>query len=128
MNSEEYEYMKKIYKKPFVQIKTSDEHSGNETDPILKASDGMLIREIAGETLLVPVGEMALKIHGMISLSESGALLWKKLKGGCTEAELVDAVLGEYEVEREIAISDVKEFVDQMRKVGILVEADRETL
>lgn len=119
--------MKKVYKKPFVQIKKSDDPSGNEVSKIFKASENILLREIAGETLLIPVGEMAIKIHGMISLSESGALLWKKLKDGCTEEDLVDAILGEYEVEREIAISDVKEFVDRMRSIGILVEIDKES-
>ncbi|MGN1167719.1 MAG: PqqD family protein [Lachnospiraceae bacterium] len=118
--------MKKVYKKPFVQIKKSDESSGNEASKIFKVSENMLLREIAGETLLIPVGEMAIKIHGMISLSESGVLLWKKLKDGCTEETLVDAILGEYEIDRETACSDVRAFLEKLRNIGILIQDGEE--
>jgi len=86
----------------------------------LKASKDIILREIAGECILIPVGKAALKIHGMINLSESGILLWKRLQTECTEADLVDTILSEYDVDRETAIADVKAFVAQMDKVGIL--------
>lgn len=87
----------------------------------------MILREIAGENILVPVGQTALKVHGMISLSESGLLLWKKLQDECTEEDLVDAILGEYIVDRKTAADDVRAFVGQMREVGVLLEAGEET-
>ena len=45
-----------------------------------KASEDMMLREIAGEYLLIPVGALALKVHGMVNLSESGRYLWEKLQ------------------------------------------------
>ena len=83
----------------------------------------MVLREIAGENLLIPVGQTALKIHGMITLSESGLLLWKRLQTECTEDELVEALLTEYQVDRETAAADVKAFIRQMQEVGILEES-----
>ena len=83
----------------------------------------MVLREIAGESLLIPVGQTALKIHGMITLSESGLLLWKRLQTECTEDELVEALLTEYQVDRETAVADVKAFIRQMQEVGILEES-----
>lgn len=87
----------------------------------MKATTEMVLREIAGEHLLIPVGQTALKVHGMITLSESGLLLWNKLQEECTEEDLVNALLAEYEVDRETAEADVKAFVGQMQKVGILL-------
>ena len=87
----------------------------------LKATSEVVLREIAGESLLIPVGQTALKIHGMITLSESGLLLWNRLQEECTEEDLVNALLAEYQVDRETATADVKAFVQQMREVGILV-------
>ena len=87
----------------------------------LKATSEVVLREIAGENLLIPVGQTALKIHGMITLSESGLLLWNRLQEECTEEDLVNALLAEYQVDRETATADVKAFVQQMREVGILV-------
>ena len=82
----------------------------------------MILREIAGEHLLIPVGQTALKVKGMVTLSESGLLLWKKLQSDCTEEELVGAVLAEYQVDRETAAADVAAFLQQMREIGILLD------
>ena len=87
----------------------------------MKATKEMVLREIAGEHILIPVGQTALKVHGMITLSESGLLLWNKLQEECTEDDLVDALLAEYEVDRETAAADVAAFIQQMQKVGILL-------
>ena len=57
----------------------------------------------------------------MITLSESGLLLWKKLQKDCTEEELIETILSEYEVDRETARADVQAFLGQMNEVGILV-------
>ena len=82
----------------------------------------MIVREIAGEYILVPTGSAALKIHGMINLSDSGYLLWNKLQSDCTEEELVDAILEEYEIDRETATEDTKTFLEKMDSIGILVK------
>lgn len=92
----------------------------------MKASNEMIIREIAGEHILIPVGQTAMKVHGMISLSESGLLLWRKLQKGCSESDLVECILKEYDIDREVAVDDVKAFIEQMREVGILIEANEE--
>lgn len=86
----------------------------------MKANQSFILREIAGEHILIPVGSAALQVHGMITVSESGLLLYQKLQNECSEEELVDALLGEYDVDRDVAEADVKAFLDQMRQVGIL--------
>ena len=88
----------------------------------MRAIEDLIIREIAGEYILVPTGNAALKIHGMINLSESGYLLWNKLQSGCTEEELVDAILEEYEIDRETATENTKTFLEKMDSIGILVK------
>ncbi len=87
----------------------------------VRATGEMVLREIAGEYLLIPTGETALKIHGMVTLSESGLLLWKKLQTECTEEALVEALLAEYEVDRETAQADVQDFLGQLDKAGLLI-------
>ena len=88
----------------------------------MRAIDDLIVREIAGEYILVPTGSAALKIHGMINLSESGYLLWNKLQSDCTEEELVDAILEEYEIDRETATEDMRIFLEKMNSIGILVK------
>ncbi|MDY3281434.1 PqqD family protein [Dysosmobacter sp.] len=84
----------------------------------------MILREVAGEHLLIPVGQTALKVKGMVTLSESGLLLWNRLQTDCTEEELIQLLLSEYEVDRSTAAADVKAFLQQMRDVGLLMGGD----
>lgn len=88
----------------------------------MKANDQFILRTIAGEHLLIPVGEAALSVKGMIALSESGVLIYEKLKGGCTKDELIAALTSEYEVSEEEAARDTDAFLDQMRQLNMLVE------
>ena len=67
--------------------------------------------------LAVPVGETSKHFHGMIRLNETGAFLWKLMaEKDCTEADLVDALLAEYEVSREIAERDVHAVVELLKE------------
>ena len=86
----------------------------------MRASGELVLREIAGAHILIPVGDTAAKLHGMITLSDSGLLLWDRLQSECTEEELVEALLAEYEVDRETARADVRDFLGQLREVDIL--------
>ena len=44
---------------------------------IMKIKDGYLHREVAGNIIVVPVGEASMNFNGMINLNETGAFLWK---------------------------------------------------
>lgn len=88
----------------------------------MRVSDQFILRSIAGEHLLISTGEAALKVGGLIALSESALLLYEKLKNGCEKTALVEAILAEYEVSAEEAAADVDAFLDQLRELNMLVE------
>lgn len=78
------------------------------------------MREIAGETVLLPVGELAVRFQGIMSLNETGAFLWKQMQEECTEETLVQAILGEYDTTEACARKDVQAFVKQLQEHGLL--------
>lgn len=86
----------------------------------MKAIKDIVMREVAGETVLIPVERAALRLHGMISMSESGTMLWKLLEEHRTREELIQAILAEYEVEEATASADVDAFIAQMDALGLL--------
>ena len=86
----------------------------------MKIKGERILREIAGEHILIPTGASALEIKGMISLSESGVLLWERLQNECSEEELIDAVLDAYDIDRETAALDVRSFLDQLGELHLL--------
>lgn len=91
-----------------------------------RANAELMPREIAGEFLLIPVGSMALKLHGMLALSESGKFLWDRLQNSCTEDELTEALLKEYETDGETARKDVQVFLEKMSQLGVLERIEDE--
>ncbi len=79
------------------------------------------IQKVGGSWIAVAVGETSKTFHGMVRLNETGAFLWKKMTDADrTVDELVDALLAEYEVDRETATRDVENLVNQFRESGIL--------
>lgn len=86
----------------------------------MKIKKEFVLRKIAGEYILVPVGNTAMEFNGLITLNEVGAFLWEKLQQQIELDQLVDAVLDEYEIDRETAGLDVEEFVENLRKAEIL--------
>lgn len=79
------------------------------------------IQKVGGSYIAVAVGETSKTFHGMVRLNETGAFLWKKMaEADVTVDELVDALLAEYEVDRETATRDVENLVNQFRESGIL--------
>ena len=80
------------------------------------------VREIAGDYVMVPLGEGALKFAGMISTSETGALLVEALKEDVTKEELLQKLLSEYDVDEDTAMNDINEFIALLQKINILSE------
>jgi len=88
----------------------------------MKIKPGYLLREVAGSTVAIPLGNDSVNFNGMITLSETGALLWKKLENGATEDELVAAMLEEYDIDDATARRDIRAFTDKLLKANILAE------
>ncbi len=85
----------------------------------MKIRDGYLLKEVAGNHVVVPVGNVS--FDGMLTLNETALLIWKKLEQGCEEADLISAFLEEYDVTEERAKADISAFVEKLRKADILV-------
>ena len=86
----------------------------------MKIEKEYILREIAGDYIIVPVGAAALEFNGMITVNETGAFLWEKLREGMTREELLHAMLEEYEVSEKEAEADIQEFLQMLQENKIL--------
>lgn len=80
----------------------------------------LIKREIAGDTILVPVGKAVLDSNGLFVLNELGAYLWEKLPQAESAEALCEAVLAEYEVSSEEAMADIAAFLNKLEELGII--------
>ncbi len=88
----------------------------------MKIKSGFMLRMVADNYIVVPVGEASKQFNGMITLNETSAFLWNFLMKGTTEEKLVDELMKTYDVSREIAIKDVKSFISELEKINVLDE------
>ncbi len=86
----------------------------------MKIKKELIKREIAGDTILVPVGKTVLDSNGLFVLNELGAFIWEILPKAETEEEIRAAILAEYEVTQEEATRDVAEFLEKLRELNII--------
>lgn len=80
------------------------------------------VREIMGEYVMVPLGAGALEFSGMISTTETGATLVEALKEHVTYQELLQRLLEEYEIDEATAAADLDEFLNQLKRLNLIVE------
>lgn len=82
----------------------------------MKVKSGFMLREIAKQWVVVPLGARVVEFNGIMTLSESGALLWRLLEKGSNADELVAALLEEYDIDEATARVDVGLFLDTIRQ------------
>lgn len=88
----------------------------------MKIKSGFVVRKVGGECVVVPVGEMSKKFHGMINLNCTGEFLWNFYSASHTVDEGVAALLAEYDVDESKARADVERFVTTLISQGFADE------
>ena len=86
----------------------------------MKINKNFTMRNIAGEYILVPVGEAALQVSGMLITNEVGAFIWEVCQEEVTEEEIVSRILEEFEVDEATAKADLSEFLGRLQALKII--------
>ena len=84
----------------------------------MKLKKSFVLRQVADTWVVMPLGSMSVDFNGMLTLNESGALLWKTLEKGGDKEALADALTAEYAVSREQALADAEEFLEGLMRAG----------
>lgn len=86
----------------------------------MKIKEGFILRTVAGQNVVVPVGSNAMNFNAAITLNDSAAFLWKQLENEKSEQELLTALTDEYEIDSATAKSDITVFLNVLREHEIL--------
>lgn len=87
----------------------------------IKVKKGFVLRKIGPMYSAVPYGKMTSEIKGMISLTESGYILWQAMDKGADSVDaLVEVLLATYDVDRDTAAKDVNEFLSYLTEMGVI--------
>ena len=81
------------------------------------------VRRIAGESVIVRMGEQNVRMTSIISLNPTSEWLWQQLSDQEFDAEKVaDLLTSEYEVEREVALVDAAKWIEMLRRANLVEE------
>lgn len=86
----------------------------------MKIKKGFVLREVAGQFVVVPVGDAVIDFNGMITLNKSAKLLFESLQEEKSVGELADLLAEKYQIGYDRALADVKDFLDILVKNDIL--------
>lgn len=88
----------------------------------MKLKDQLILREVAGEYVIVPTGRRAREVTNVVCISSSAAYLWDYMKDHeFSKEELVQRILEHYQgVTMEQAEQDIDRFLKVLSDNGIL--------
>ena len=86
----------------------------------MKKLETFIVREIAGEYVMMPVGATAQKYNGIVMVNIVSAFIWNHLEEVDTVEELTAQICEEFEVTYEKALQDTAKFVAEMRQNGLV--------
>lgn len=90
---------------------------GNE----MRIKDGFVLREVAGQYVVIATGEASKDFHGMIKLNVTGKEIWQGLLDGLDKEAIVKRLQEKFQVESETVAIDVQEFLSEMQEKGFLI-------
>ena len=86
----------------------------------MKARDGFILRNIAGEYMLMPAGAMVGTFRGTVLMNELSAFLWEKLQEPRTRRDLLSEILVQYSIDEDTAAADLDAVLADMKQMGII--------
>ena len=90
---------------------------------VYTASPNYILRDIAGESILVSIGRGVADFCGVVVLNESAKILWTTLQGGATTEDLTEALVQAFQVSPAQAQADVEETLSILMERGMVHHA-----
>ena len=84
----------------------------------MKINNEFVLRQVADTWVVLALGAASVDFGGMLTLNESGVMLWRILEEGASREQLVAALTAEYDVTHDIALQDVNAFLAKLEKAG----------
>lgn len=102
-----------------------DMPSEGSGDRAVVRTSSCVTRQIAGETLIVPIAQGTADLEAIFTLNAVGSRIWDLLEHPIEPAQVVATIVREFEVSAADAARDVSEFLDSLRAAGLITLAEK---
>ncbi len=85
----------------------------------MKIKKGFTLRQVAGNYIVMNLGG-ELDFNGMITLNETGALIWYGIEENKSTEDIAKAIMKEYDIDFQTAFNDTECIIQKMQEAGII--------
>ena len=89
---------------------------------MFKKDERIVTRDVAGETILVPIRGKLAELQRIFSLNPVAEYIWQELDGKRSVEEIRNDVLANFAVEKEQAGREIDQFVKELLEAGLIKE------
>ena len=86
----------------------------------MKAKEGFVLRHVVDEYILMPTGNNISRFNGTVLLNQVSAFVWEKLQTPLSKAELSNAILDEFEVDKSVAAADLDALLATLKQYDVI--------
>jgi Coenzyme PQQ synthesis protein D (PqqD) len=95
--------------------------SSLNTTPVRHARNTAIVsRDVAGETIVVPICRGVGDLDSVYTFNPVGRSLWRLLENDHSVEELANWVATHYEVDEKQAVADVQSYLSELQEVGLV--------
>lgn len=86
----------------------------------MKRNKDFILRNIAGESIIIPTGKTTQKFNGLFSPNQTATFIWEHIEEVADIEEMIKLVLDNFDVDEETARTDVEGLINEMKLVGFV--------
>lgn len=87
----------------------------------MRMKKGLILKNVANKWIVVPVGEKAVQFNGLLTLNESGKLIFEQLQENDVTIEiLTKTMMDYYDIDRDTARQDVIMFINKLKEKNLI--------
>ena len=90
------------------------------SDLIYSQGQDFVTREIAGETIIVPIRKQAGDLESIYTLNEIGTTIWGMIDAKTKVSRIIEAIHQNFTISPEEAAKEVAEFLQSLEKAGLI--------
>ena len=87
---------------------------------VFRRSTDVVCRQVGHESILVPIRNNVGNLDFVYTLSPVAARIWQLMDGVRMADEIVETICGEYDVDRDTALSDLAALVADLAEVSLI--------
>ena len=103
----------------YAGVYLSEQSPDLQPDAVFAQRANVVLREVAGEQLLVPIRREVADLRSIFVVTGIGAFIWGLLDGERSLEAVLAAIVDRYDVSGEQARADLASFVGRLTEAGI---------